>query len=327
MQPKLNQIILFEHGSYNGKTQVFDLNQYTPNAIHAFSGSSMQDEASSVRWCLPPGRVVTFADHRKYPQLPDLSELGRTIDLIGDGTVREMNLTSRGIGDVLSAFFWRDVDLSRGYLIFYKDSNFSDFRQTVFLSEWAVNKAHSISKWAIQDEMTSVQWVGLDPKVVVELYDHSSGTGSSYRNIVRRDPNGGVEGIASLSAMGMNDKVSSFKIVEKLPVVEAIQSIEFDRRNFPRKSVTIYSKGSVKGTQSASIYTANVAQTWTETSSVTVEQSHTVGGSFSYQYASGTGATGKSPGRTLYRRSEEVRGVLKGSFAFDTKSVFETTPL
>ncbi|MBK8263452.1 MAG: hypothetical protein IPK80_19180 [Nannocystis sp.] len=404
MQPQLNQIILFEHGSYNGQTRVIDLNNFTPNAVHSFSGTSMQDKASSVRWCLPPGRVVTFCEHVKSPRLPDLSGLGRTIDLIGDGTVREWNLTSRGVGDCLSAFFWRNVDLERGYLIFYRDSQYSDYRQTVFLSEWAPNQAHSVSSWAIQDRMSSVQWVKLDPRVIVELYDTSSGGGSSYRNIVRRDPNGGVEGISSLSSVGMQDKVSSFKIVEKLPVVEEIQAIEIDRRQFPRKSVTIESKGSVTGTQNASIYTANVTKSWTESSTVTVEQSHSTGGTLSYQYSTGgtafakntisvslrydythtrsdssskseviqishqesypippnhawkfqlilrydqidteftthatrwydipllgtTEDTTKIPGRTLYRRVEAVKGVLKGNFAFKTESVFDATPL
>ena len=37
--------------------------------------------------------------------------------------------------------------------------------------------------------------------------------------------------------------------------------------------------------------------------------------------------TTKSPGTTLYRRVEEVKGVLQGSFRYDTASTFVTTPL
>jgi hypothetical protein len=204
----------------------------------------------------------------------------------------------------------------------------------------------------------------------------------------------------------MQDRVSSFKIMELLPVYETINTIEFDRRNFPRKSVTIESKGSVEGTESASSYTADVTKTWTEESSVTLEQSHRVGGAVSYEYSTGGGTVGggkhtfsvtlsydytrtrsdtatksemlqishketypippnhgfefklilrydqldtafttqatrwytepllgttqdttKSPGKTLYRRVEEVKGVLNGSFRFDTASSFVTSPI
>jgi hypothetical protein len=403
MDIPLNTVILYEHADYTGKQYVINLGTFVPNAVHSFSGHDLQDKASAVRWRLPPGRVVTLLEHFSRPTLPDLSGVGRTFDLIGDGAAREIHLGNADINDCLSAFFWRDVDLSRGYITFYKDSDFRNIRQTVFLAEWAPNKAHSISNWAMQDRMTSVRWVNLDPRVVIGLYDTTSAGGAAYTNITRRD--GSVEGsISSLSVHGMQDKVSSFKIMELLPVIEEIKSIELDRRNFPRQSVTIDAKGSVTGTQIASTYTANVAQSWIESSSVTLEQSHRVGGSASYQYSSGSGNFGKhtfkftvsydytktrsdtaskseelkithqetypippnhnwqfklilrydqidtdftteairwysqrlsdtvedttkSPGKTLYRRVEVVKGRLTGSFCFDTQSSFVTNPL
>lgn len=403
-QPVLGEFILFEHPNYTGRTRKFAVKDFVAGVVHSFSGTDLQDRASAVRWCLSPGQVVTLTDHNRQPRLPDLSEVGRTVDLIGDGTVCGKNLDNQDASDCLSAFFWRHVDLSRGRVIFYKDGSYKNFQQTIFIAEWAVNKAHNISKWAIHDRMSSVQWVDLDPRVIVELYDHTNGGGSSYRNIMRRAEPGVVEGIPSLGTYGMQDKVSSFKIVEQLPVVEEIDAIEFDRRQFPRRSVTIDSKGSVQGTAAASTYIASVSTTWTETSTVSVAQSHSTGGQFGYTYSSGAGSFAKHtvsvtlsynytntrtdtassskaievshhqsypippnhswkfklmvvydeievpfttqatrwyaqplsgtvadstkvPNRTLYRRVEVVRGVLKGSFHFETTSSFVTTPL
>jgi len=140
--------------------------------------------------------------------------------------------------------------------------------------------------------MSSVRWMNLDTRIIIGLYDGTSGGGASYTNIMRRGPENTYEGVSSLAQYAMQDKVSSFKIMEQLPAYETIDKIEFDLRNFPRKSVTIESKGSVQGTQIASSYAANV-----------------------------------SPGTTLYRRVEEVKGVLQGSFRYDTASTFVTTPL
>lgn len=401
--PSENQIILYEHADFSGKSHTIDLANFRPNTVHTLSGTPLQDNASAVRWNIQPNRVVTLSEHNSSPKLPDLSGLGRTFDLTGSG---ETHLGIADINDCISAFFWRDVDLSRGHIVFYKDGDYRNIRQTVFIAEWPPNTAINISNWAIQDRMSSVRWMNLDPRIVIGLYDGTVGGGSSYTNIKRRGTGSGYEGEPSLAAYGMQDKVSSFKIMELLPLYETINKIEFDLRNFPRKSVTMENKGSIQGTQSESSYTADVTTTWVEASSVTLEQSHRVGGAVSYEYSTGGGSTGagkhtfsvtlsydytrtrsdtatksemlqishketypippnhgfefklilrydqldtafttqatrwyaepllgttadttKSPGKTLYRRTEEVKGVLHGSFRYDTVSSFVTTPL
>jgi hypothetical protein len=288
-----NQIVLYEHADYTGKTQVIRLDEHRPGVLHSISGTSLNDRASAVRWNLPVGRVVTFTENNGNARLPDLTGLGRTHDLIGNGGSGEIHFGNSDTNDCFSGFFWRDVDLARGHIVFYKDSDYRNIRQTVFLSEWEIDKAHNISGWAIQDRMSSVRWMNLDPRIIVGLYDGTAGGGSAYTNIMRRGPENAYEGVPSLAAYGMQDKVSSFRLIERLPVAEVIDKIEFDRTTFPRKSVTIDAKGSAQGSPLPSSYSANVSTTWHEGSSVTLQQTHRVGGAFSYQYSSGSGAFGK----------------------------------
>ena len=290
MAPPLNQIILYEHADFTGKTYTIELDKFRPGTVHSISGTSLQNNSSAVRWNLPPNRAVTLCEHYSGPKLPDLSGLGRTFDLVGSG---ETHLGVADINDCISAFFWRDVDLSRGHIVFYKDGDYRNIRQTVFIAEWPANTAINMSNWAIQDRMSSVRWMNLDPRIIIGLYDGTSGGGASYTNIMCRAPANTYEGVSSLAQFGMQDKVSSFKITEQLPLYETINRIDFDLRNFPQNSVTLASKGSIQGTLVASTYTSNVSTTWMESSSVTLEQSHRVGGELSYQYSTGAGPFAK----------------------------------
>jgi hypothetical protein len=86
------------------------------------------DTASWIAFNLPIGTVFTFMDHHlpsKPEEHADLSDAGRTVDLVGIGQTEGFNLDQLGMNDKLSQFFWREVDLNLGAIEIFDDQDFT----------------------------------------------------------------------------------------------------------------------------------------------------------------------------------------------------------
>jgi hypothetical protein len=91
----------YDDSDFTDRGFVFDYadrnlkNWSTFHQIDAFN-----DKASAVRWCIPIGhRVRLYADSNFR---------GSTKDLIGNGSVQEVNLNTWGFGDKVSSARWLD---------------------------------------------------------------------------------------------------------------------------------------------------------------------------------------------------------------------------
>ncbi|MFP2928691.1 hypothetical protein ACLESO_26545 [Pyxidicoccus sp. 3LG] len=65
-------------------------------SFHSIDG--LNDKVSAVRWCIPPGHRVRLYGDSNYS--------GSYKDLIGDGTLRQVNLNSWSFGDKVSSARW-----------------------------------------------------------------------------------------------------------------------------------------------------------------------------------------------------------------------------
>lgn len=286
----MNQVQLYHDANDPSKFHTLRLDEWLPGKIHSISGTSIQDRATKVRYRLPPGRVVTLAEHVAYPPLPHLSGLGKTIDLIGDGQEHELSLSSFVMNDVVSAFFYRDVDLDRGYLELFSDADYKGVRQIVFMSEWSAGSLVKISDWHMQDRLSSVRWIDLDDTLHIELYEHSNGTGKRYQNILRRAARGTPEGLTNLKGQSVNDIISAFKIFQSPPEIEKIKEFTVDiERSGDDVQRVLRSEGDLWGGDLPGKYTASFTEKFIENTTVTVQQSHHAGGSLSYSYSWGVG--------------------------------------
>ena len=82
-------------------SSIFDSeNQSLKNWARFDDVDGFNDKASAVRWCIPPGSRVRLYNDSNYQ--------GSFKDLVGDGTLHEVNLNSNGwgFGDNVSSARW-----------------------------------------------------------------------------------------------------------------------------------------------------------------------------------------------------------------------------
>ncbi|RAL66849.1 hypothetical protein DID88_007632 [Monilinia fructigena] len=102
-------------------------------------------------------------------------------------------------------------------------------RSTIFLSEWAPGKVHSIVRWQLQDTISSVRWRTLVDRQTAALYDSTDGTGGMAYSSIKGW--GSTKELASLSDIRLNDCISSFKWERVNPVKEIIEPFAVTTNN------------------------------------------------------------------------------------------------
>ena len=150
-----------------GKFGTYALSDFTSGSRHILKAPVI-NSASAVTWNFPKGVVVTLMQNQcdgkeRDPGVVDasLAGAGYTYDLVGTGQQEVADLTKLGCNDVISAFFWRYVDLSMGSLELFKDANFAGNRVVLFFSEWSPFVLHSFDGWAFRACASSARWESL----------------------------------------------------------------------------------------------------------------------------------------------------------------------
>lgn len=202
---------------------------YSPGARHTIP-SNLFDNATYIMFNLPIGTVMTFMDHvtpvGSNSPIADLRGCGACVDLVGTGQTEYVDLRPMDMNDCLSSFFWREVDFNLGAIELFTHSNFQGSRCTLFLSEWAPDKIHSISEWWLQDSISSARWKALTDLQTVQLFEHDDGTGNSYNNIVGYGEDWHRKELADFGDIQLNDGISSFSWSQLTPKKEIIKPFQ-----------------------------------------------------------------------------------------------------
>jgi hypothetical protein len=266
-----NQVWLYKDEKWDGEIVKIDLNIQTQFDLVAVRP---QNQASLVAFHLPLGRVVTLCENFVEWDRNKRDNLGRTADLVGTGKTQyvDLNVFMR---DCVSAFYFRDVVVERGYFVLYEGRDRDKNRTIVFLDEWEEQKLVNIKRWFMQDKTSSLDF-NLPYGDRVRLYDNVDGTGVSQ-----------ACGLTTLAAQGdkltgLEDKVSSFKWDILPPEREELGEIEIvGEQYFPISETEVFS---AHGTYSAAenlpdgVVLQNgsviVDQTREEVSTITIETAH-----------------------------------------------------
>jgi hypothetical protein len=195
---------------------------YVPNKRQTLQ-SVMFHQVTFCAFNLPVGTVMTMMENvvpvTGDRKVADLSDCGRTIDLVGTGRTEAVDILAMGMNDVLSSFFWRTVDLNMGAIELFEDANFSGIRATIFLSEWNASSLFAIDKWYLQDKLTAIRWKTLQDRQLATLYENVDGSGNQFNNIKGW---GNTKDVSNLEDFGFNDYVSAFRWEGINPVKEII---------------------------------------------------------------------------------------------------------
>ncbi|WP_164016651.1 hypothetical protein [Pyxidicoccus trucidator] len=89
----------YDDSDFSDRGFIFDYaDRSLKNWASFHSIDAFNDKASAVRWCIPPGHRVRLYNDSNYG--------GSYKDLIGSGTIREVNLNSWSFGDKVSSARW-----------------------------------------------------------------------------------------------------------------------------------------------------------------------------------------------------------------------------
>lgn len=183
----------------------------------------MVDQGTWLAFNLPPGTVMTLLDHitplRPGENIADLKDTGFSIDLIGVGHTVAVDLVEYKMNDSIASFFWRTVDLTLGAIELFNDLDFTHIRQIIFLADFQPGVVHDLSRWYMNDQMTSIRWRPMIDRQTAAIFEHPDGAGVSYRNITGIIAN---KEISDLRTVGFDNKLSSFRWDAVVPVKEII---------------------------------------------------------------------------------------------------------
>lgn len=132
------RVRLYQDFNWNSNNTEINIHDgYSQKSRHRVD-QRLFDKASWIAFNLPVGTVLTFMDH--LPSVPasgkyaDLSDAGRTLDLIGTGQTEGVDLDRLQMNDKISQFFWRTVDLNQGAIELFDDQDFTNNRVTICVS-------------------------------------------------------------------------------------------------------------------------------------------------------------------------------------------------
>jgi hypothetical protein len=224
------QIVLYKDDNWNSESLTINIysSPFPSGYPFAFTGTPLQDSATWIAFCLPPGIVCTLFDNTVSPTSNpyNFAGAGVCVDLIGDGTTQTVDLNIYGANDCLSAGIWREVDISEGWFQLFRDSDCSGPFNSIFFDEWPTASFNSLSGWWINNEASSVNYPCLTPSQILLLNANSDGSGQQT-SLGASNPFGNISTPATvnLGDSGMNDKVQSFAYTLIQPVKAVIQSV------------------------------------------------------------------------------------------------------
>jgi hypothetical protein len=279
-------VVLFRDNNWDSQSFTIKTKDFAPNQRHSISGSPMQDQATWIAFNLPPGIVVTLVDHyvpAGSSGLSDLKGAGRVVDLIGTGATKAIDLTRCNMNDCISAFFWRQVDLSMGAIELYEDVGFEGNRTVLFPAEWSVGKVISLSGWHIEDKLSSSRWDTLRDTQTAALFDNPDGSGNAYANI---SGYAATKEIENLKDVGFNDCASAFRWESLAPRKEEIAKFDLSLSDSDVGSDAFVAESSGKNDSSVpSTQTVSINETEAQTLTVTVSEAHTAGTKLGFSFS------------------------------------------
>jgi len=191
----------------------FSTEKWQANIRHNLAGLLTDRKAAWVAFNLPVGRVMTLSRHHRDVEqggrICDLRDVGQVVDLVGTGHTEAIDLGPIGLRDAISSLFWRDVDLAMGAVELYCNPAFKGNRTVLFLSEWSRGELHTLSDWAIEDQLGSSRWTTLPDLQYCDLFQHRDGIGKQYPRMAGW--RSGRREAADTSKYSLNDMVAAFK--------------------------------------------------------------------------------------------------------------------
>ncbi|KAL1799938.1 hypothetical protein ACET3X_000280 [Alternaria dauci] len=194
------RIRLYQDFNWNSNNTEIDIHDNYRQKERFQVDRNLFDKASWIAFNLPVGTVLTFMDH--LPSVPasgkyaDLSDAGRTMDLIGTGQIEGVDLDQLQMNDKISQFFWRTVDMNQGAIELFDDQDFKNNRVTIYVS---------LSF----------------PRGLLFVSDNE-GRGDRFSRIMG---GGETREVRKLQDSGFNDRITAFRWSNINPAYEQIQAV------------------------------------------------------------------------------------------------------
>jgi hypothetical protein len=229
------QILLYKDADWGSDSLTIDTTSsaYPEGYPFSFSGTGLDSEATWIAFNLPEGVVCTLFDYSISPPSSStpfsLAGAGVCVDLIGNGDVQTVDLFAYGANDRMSAGIWRQVDMSAGWFQLFRDTNSEASFVTIFLAEWPVATANSLSGWDINSIASSINYPSLTPPQQLLLWTNTDGSGPAVA-LGATNPFGtfATPATVNFTDRKMNDKIQSFTYNIIPPVMATIQSVTTD---------------------------------------------------------------------------------------------------
>jgi len=299
------QVILYKDNNWNSQKLVLSTSQYR-DGVRQTVDRNLFDEATWVAWNLPEGVVCTLIDNVKNDTNSpyDWSDCGKTVDLVGNGTTRAVDLPAIGMNDIVSSFVWRRVDYNLGAIEVFEHINYQGDRATIFLSEWSSYDIHDISKWFLQDRISSIRWNALNDRTTVTMYQNSDGSGNRFDNISGYSSQ---KNIANLDDVRFNDTISSFSWTPMAPKKEIVQPFAITNQGSTYNGGLVSQQNGTNNSSEKQSVTLTLNDTKSQSITVTTTDQFTTGMKFTVsQKTSGDAGVVK----------EEVSTSLEVSFQY-----------
>ena len=275
------QILLYKDADWGSESLTIDTasSAYPEGYPFSFSGTGLDSEATWIAFNLPDGVVCTLFDYSISPPSSstpfNLAGAGVCVDLIGNGDIQTVDLVAYGANDRMSAGIWRQVDQSQGWFQLFRDTNSEASFVTIFLAEWPVATANSLSGWDINSIASSINYPSLTPPQVLLLSTNTDGSGQAVA-LGATNPFGtfATPATVNFTDRGMNDKIQSFTYNIIAPVMATIQSVTTNSNLVMLNGQTVEEAINGQNNSSASVTIAtNVFQnqTYTLTNTTTLQ--------------------------------------------------------
>ncbi len=266
---------LYANPHWKGNSLKISIKDVRENKRQSISGLPERDQATWVVFNLPLGVVLTLMDNFvPNDNCADLSNCGGCIDLCGTGETVAVDLGKVGMNDCVTAYFWRNVDMAFGAIELWENIRQGGNRNVIFLSEWQSGKKFSITRWHLQDRISSADWSTLPSTTWINMFANADGTGNSYENICGWT---GIKSVSNFSDFGMNDKISSFEWGGLIPQKTVVGPIQVTYQ--PETSQGLIQTSTINGindTASPQQSQISLAKEVTTTTTVSATETHTI---------------------------------------------------
>lgn len=277
---------LFKDNSWSSPSLTLSTSDYASNQRHSIKGDTLQNKTTWLAFNLPEGTVVTLTNLLELSppggNVADLKGCGHVVDLIGTGSTEGVDLVKLNMGDQVTMFFWRRVDLSQGAIELYQGPDYAGNRTVIFPAEWSSETIHSLENWFIANSATSARWSALQETQAAVLYAQPDGGGKRYSNIKGW---GSFKEIRNFADVGFNDNVASFSWSTLTPNQEVVHPLEINIADYAgpgglTSHLTGHNNASTVSTQTISITEADA-----ETLTVSCTNVYTGGVHFDFTYS------------------------------------------